>query len=266
MEREDIIRLVTEEVMRRLGTPQPVQPAVKQALALFTGGALGLEEALAQLAQLQNQGVRLTAVLSKAAETVIGVDRLRKALGMELDIRLAMDPLPKQDLKAADVVLIPVLTQNTAAKLARTLADTTVTTLVMQALLMGKPVIAARNAADPKDPWRVQGGMGAARPTLTRVLQDNLKTLESYGVALVDAGTLAAEAMQQLGVTTGVITKAKETAQKPSLPKGQGRRVIDAAMIQVLAAQGESILTVGPQDLVTPLARDVARECGVELR
>ena len=84
MEREDIIRLVTEEVMRRLGTPQSVQPAVKQALALFTGGALGLEEALAQLAQLQHQGVRLTAVLSKAAETVIGVDRLRKALGMEL--------------------------------------------------------------------------------------------------------------------------------------------------------------------------------------
>ena len=265
MEREDIIRLVTEEVMRRLGTTQPVQPAVKQALALFTGGALGLEEALAQLAQLQNQGVRLTAVLSKAAETVIGVDRLRKALGMELDIRLATDSLPKQELKAADVVLIPVLTQNTAAKLARTLADTTVTTLVMQALLMGKPVIAARNAADPKDPWRVQGGMGAARPTLTRVLQDNLKTLESYGVALVDAGTLAAEAMQQLGLN-GIMTQAKETAQKPSLPKGQGRRVIDAAMIQVLAAQGETILTVGPQDLVTPLARDVARECGVDLR
>ena len=265
MEREDMIRLVTEEVMRRLGAPQPVQPAVKQALALFTGGALGLEAALAQLTQLKSQGVRLTAVLSKAAETVIGVDRLRKALGTELDIRLATDPLPKQDLKAADIVLVPVLTQNTAAKLARTLADTTVTTLVMQALLMGKPVIAARNAADPKDPWRVQGGMGAARPTLTRALQDNLKTLESYGVALVDAGTLAAEAAQQLGLSA-TATQVKETALKTSLPQGQGRRVIDAAMIQVLAAQGETVLTVGPQDLVTPLARDVARECGVEIR
>ncbi len=265
MEREEMLRLVTEEVMRRLGAPQPLKTTLKQALALFTGGALGLEDALAQLTQLQNQGVRLTVVLSKAAEMVIGAERLRKALGSELDIRLATDPLPKQDLKAADVVLVPVLTQNTAAKLARTLADTTVTTLVMQALLMGKPVIAARNAADPKDPWRVQGGMGAARPTLTRALQDNLKTLESYGVALVEAGELAAEAMQQLGLT-GMITQAKETAQKTSLPKGQGRRVIDAAMIQVLAAQGETILTVGPQDLVTPLARDVARECGVYLR
>ena len=129
----------------------------------------------------------------------------------------------------------------------------------------GEAVIAARNAADPKDPWRVHGGMGAARPTLTRALQDNLKTLESYGVALADAGTLAAEDMQQLGLND-IMTQAKETAQKPSLPKGQGRRVIDAAMIQVLAAQGETILTVGPQDLVTPLARDVARECGVDLR
>nr|WP_320148173.1 flavoprotein [uncultured Anaeromusa sp.] len=266
MEREDMIRLVTEEVMRRLGVTQPVQPTVKQVLALFTGGALGLEEALVQLAQLQNQGVRLTAVLSKAAESVIGVERLRKALGTELDIRLATDPLPKQDLKAADIVLVPVLTQNTAAKLARTLADTTVTTLVMQALLMGKPVIAARNAADPKDPWRVQGGMGAARPTLTRALQENLKTLESYGVVLVEAGTLAAEAAQQLDLT-GTLAQVKETAQKPSLPKkGQGRRVIDAAMIQVLAAQGETALSVGPQDLLTPLARDVARECGVEIR
>ena len=59
MEREDIIRLVTEEVMRRLGTPQPVQPAVKQALALFTGGALGLEDALAQLAQPGHRGERV---------------------------------------------------------------------------------------------------------------------------------------------------------------------------------------------------------------
>ena len=265
MEREDMIRLVTEEVMRRLGAPQPLKPAAKRALALFTGGALGLEDALAQLAQLQEQGAALTVVLSKAAETVIGAERLRKVLGAELDIRLAADPLPKQDLKAADVVLVPVLTQNTAAKLARTLADTNVTTLVMQALLMGKPVIAARNAADPKDPWRIQGGMGAARPNLTRALQDNLKTLESYGVSLVEAGSLAAEAAQYIGVN-GVSADVKTALQKPSLPNGQGRRVIDAAMIQVLAAQGETVLTVGPQDLVTPLARDVARECGVDLR
>lgn len=264
MDREKLVALVTAEVLRQLEHSTdlgavPPAGAGHTALIILTGGTIGLEAGLAELSKLQAAHTELTIVLSAAAETIIGSDRIREKLGSHVNIITARSAYPGEALRAAEVVLVPVLTQNTAAKLARTFADTMASTLILQALMLGKPVIAACNAADPQDEWRLRNNMSQAVPAFREALQGNLKQLALYGIQLVPVDTLAAAAQ----------TTVYREEQQPPLPgpgqKTAKRQVLDAAMVRRAAQTGAKHIRVARGTVITPLARDVAGECGVEL-
>lgn len=255
MQHRELVEIVTREVLRRLsaGAPAAGLEANRKVLALVCGGTIGLEQGLTALAKLSAYPADVAVVLSAAAEQVVGTRRVLEALGADTAVYTARQPCPARLLREADAVVIPVLTQNTAAKLARTIADTPVTSLTLEALMMGKPVIMAVNAADPLDSGRLAVGMGRGPVALTRVLQDNLRRLESYGVRLVDARLLAAE-----------VGKCFRPASQPAASPRK-RVLIDAAAVKAAFAGGSHRLEVPPGGIVTPLAADAARELDVAL-
>lgn len=262
MEQEELIARIAAEVLKRLTQRETKEtPAAKgEALAVITGGTIGLEQGLAQLSALQETGVGLTVVLSPAAERVVGAARVRAALGESIRLVTAEQPFPGNALREAAFVVVPVLTQNTAAKTAQTISDGLAPTLLMQALLMGKPVIAASNAADPQDGWRIKAQMGKGAPALQNALRLNLKRLDEFGMTLTDVDELAAHCLRKMGQTvaqTGGQRKASERSGK--------RVVVDAAMIQAVAATGERLVRLAPGAIVTPLARDMARQHAIAL-
>lgn len=266
MDNEKLIELLVAEVLKRLQTVSN-QATIEQAaqqyrvLAVFTGGSIGLETGLEELKTLQAIGIDLTVVLSQAAETVIGENWIKEKLGNEIRVITSQSPYPGKYLRAADIVLVPVLTQNTAAKLAHTLADTMVSTVIMQALMLGKHVVAAANAADPRDGWRIQKNMGQAPSALCEALENNLKKLAAYGIELIPVNKLAAAAKKLL------VQEAKEA--ETSLPvnteKVSKKQVLDAAFVREAAQGGRKIVRVAKETIITPLARDVARECKVDI-
>ena len=260
MEQEELIRKITEEVLQRL-TQNSTQTAAEsqgKIMAVITGGTIGLDDGLLQLQEMQRTGLEISVGLSPAAEKVVGKERVQKALGAATRIITSEMGFPGKELREAALLVVPVLTQNTAAKLAATIADGLAPTLIMQALLMGKPVIAAANAADPKDGWRIKAQMGKAAPALQQALQLNLKRLEEFGMTLVKAEELAGVSLERIGRVRPNAKKATEA--------GVGKKVVvDAAMIQGFAATGQRLLRLAPGALVTPLARDIARQEGVEL-
>ncbi|WP_094606876.1 Coenzyme A biosynthesis bifunctional protein CoaBC [Sporomusa silvacetica DSM 10669] len=263
MDNEKLVELVTAEVLRRLRQAQSENPiqmpdCLHKALAIFTGGSIGLETSLEELKTLQNMGTELIVVLSPAAETIVGENWIREKLGNSVPIVTTKSPYPGQYLRKADIVLVPVLTQNTAAKLAHTLADTMVCTLIMQALMLGKPVIAAANAADPQDGWRLQKNMGQTPPALREALENNLKKIATYGIELTPVTNLAAAAQKVL---------IKESCvDLPSIPvKTAKKQVLTAAAVRYAAQSGNKAFRVAQGTIITPLARDVARECNVDI-
>lgn len=256
MQHGELVDIVTREVLRRLNGAAPAagRQESRRALALFCGGTIGLEQGLAALAELRAYPADVAVVLSAAAEKIVGAQRVRETLGGDAAVVTVQDPYPGKLLREADIVVVPVLTQNTAAKLARTFSDTMVTTLTLQALMLGKPVVAAVNAADPQDGGRAGIGMGRAPVGLTRALQDNLRLIESYGVRLVDVGQLAAEARRCF--RPGLQPAAKDRDKKV---------LIDAAAVKAAYAAGSGRLAVPRGAIVTPLAADAARELKVAL-
>jgi ethanolamine utilization protein len=263
VDNEKLVELVITEVLRRLKQAQSeklVQTTSSRhkALAIFTGGSIGLEPSLEELRALQNIGVELTIVLSLTAETIVGEKWIKEKLGNDVRVITTQSPYPGNYLRMADIVLVPVLTQNTAAKLAHTLADTMVCTLIMQALMLGKPVIAAANAADPQDSWRIQKNMNQTPPVLYEALKNNLKKIATYGIELTSVTDLAAAAQKVLNkeVSVDLPAATARTAKK---------QVLDAAFLRHAAQSGEKTVRVAQGTIITPLARDVARECNVDI-
>ncbi len=253
---QELIARITAEVMHRLTekNKKTRQSATYKVLALITGGTIGLESGLEQLEMLQAQGAELSVVLSPAAERVVGKERVEKSLGAQVEVITGEMPFPGRQLREAALVVVPVLTQNTAAKLAQTITDGLAPTLLMQALLMGKPVLAASNAADPQDGWRIRAQMGKGAPALQQALSMNLKRLSEFGMTLLPVEELAAHCQRRSGV-----------AEKSGETKSCRKVVVDAAMIQGVAASGQKQIRLAPGAIVTPLARDIARQQGVEL-
>ncbi len=262
MGQEELIARITAEVMKRLAQTGPEVEAktVGKVLALITGGTIGLDTGLEQLQELQNAGLEISVVLSPAAERVVGTERVLKALGSQVRVITADMTFPGKELREAALVVVPVLTQNTAAKLAQTIADGLAPTLIMQAMLMGKPVVAAANAADPKDGWRIKAQMGKGAPALQQALRMNLKRLDEFGMTLVKVEELAAQCFQRIGLAAG-----NSNEEKSAKTMSGKKVVVDAAMIQGVAATGQRQLRLASGALVTPLARDIARQQGIEL-
>ncbi|HWR08877.1 flavoprotein [Sporomusa sp.] len=260
MDNEKIVETVTAEVLRQLSIISGNMPAhpggsLYKALAIFTGGTIGFEAGLLQLTHIQSLNTGLTVVLSAAAEKILDTDRIRQALGSNTSVLTSTSPYPGPALRAADIVLIPVLTQNSAAKLANTLADSMVLTLILQALMLGKPVIAATNAADPDDNRRGEKNMSNLLPALREALQANLKKIATYGIKLTPVENLAAAAQQAL---------AKEI--KPyAQDKLAKKRVLHAESVKGAVNSGTKTIVITQGTIVTPLARDIARALKVEI-
>lgn len=260
MDQEQLVKVVTAEVMRQIASlPQAQELTVVKSsvrvLAIFTGGTIGLEQSLSEMKQLQVLGFEFSVVLSRAAEKVIGMDRIKAQLGSNISIIDSQSSQPGKLLREADLVFVPVLTQNTAAKLAHTIADTFVTTLIMQALMMGKPVIAAMNAADPQANLRIQADMGKSSAGLLQSLHSNLDKLKVHGIKLVQVTSLATESQKLL----------ERLVQTVKAPVNNKKSVIGATAVKAVIANGFKQLTVAQGAIVTPLARDVARDLGVEI-
>lgn len=271
MDEERMMRLVTAEVLKVLRQSGFVNAAVQpptKMIAVFTGGMIGIQEAFAALRQLQAQGAELTAVLSPAAEKVIGIAALQENLGEGLPVITEVTSPIYDLISQTDLVVVPVLTQNSLAKVVHLMYDTVATETILRALQFGKKVIAARNAADPLDPYRIQTGMARGGEKLLHKMQEYLRQVQQYGVTLVAAKELAGTVQQVL---------RNDVAQLPAIPQqegadrrknangAKGKPILDATQVQQAIDRGESRLVLVPGSLVTPLAKEKAQEAGLEI-
>lgn len=265
MDNEQLVQWVTAEVMRRLALKEPsgqekIAACRKRALVIFTGGTIGFEASLLELRKIQAADVELTVVLSAAAEKILAGDRIKEQLGGGITLITPSSPYPGRLLRESDLVLVPVLTQNTAAKLAGTLSDSLPATLILQGLMLGKPVVAAMNAADPQDAWRIKMNMGQSSPGLVEALRQNLKKIAGYGVKLVPVHELAA-ASQKILAATGDAA-AHPSGRGDSLPR---KNLVNAETVKAAAQAGLKEIVIAANSIVTPLARDLAREYAIAL-
>jgi Flavoprotein len=240
-------------------------PQRKRVLVLFGGASAGWQAGLDAIAMLARDGHLTTAVLTSSAVAILSEGKIREAGASQVILPGVFADAPAL-VKGHDLVLIPTLSMNLAAKLAMGLFDSLLTTLALGALLAGKPVLAVRDGADPDGcggrVWSATGGAATLRARLSA----NLKTLESYGIRLAAVDEFVPIVGQYLstGHTPPALSRASEGVGAAT-PVGP---VVAAAVItqaDIAHLQEGGLLHIPKGSRLTPLARETADRLRLEV-
>lgn len=157
----------------------------RQVLLVYSGSPLGLEEIHPQLKRLQAEGYRFSLYASQAAQRILDIGRICQELGIP---HPAGDDDYRQFLSQGSAILIPALTQNTAARLALGLNDTPLTNIVNSGLQRGYEVVASTEGCCPTSPSRQRLGLDRLNPAYQGMMAGHLKTLQAFGIRLTVPG------------------------------------------------------------------------------
>ena len=254
---EATIRRIVDLCVREIRKLPPREPggaceserpcdARPKLLAVFTGGMKGAEAALTELEGLR-KNYRITGAASASAIRMFGKDRLAAAADEWIDG--TENPAEACGIDGFDAVVFPTLSQNTAAKAAQGIRDGFACDAMASALLAGRRVVATRDSVCP----------GCAGGAYAGMLRTILERLVAFGVGLCDANDLGAAVRG-----CSAPAPAPASPEPPRKPAAKGKKtVITASVVQDAARAGKTEIVVDAAALLTPLARDEARERGI---
>jgi hypothetical protein len=144
-----------------------------------------------------------------------------------------------------DVLVLPSINDAETGKIALGLFDEPHLRLVQAALAFGKPVLAALYT--PYD-----AALKRNNPRLLRLYDDYRRALGGLNIDVVEQAQIAAQVRARLNVAT------------PRTPSTRGKKLITARDVEEMARQ-QSTPSLAPGAIITPLARDRAKELNVRL-
>lgn len=275
MDTDLIVKLVAEEVAKRLGrnakpgasaSPSPGGAVLLKKALVFFGGSPGLASDASRVVKaLKDLPLEIRGVASSGACATMGCDYLANQSGITVvGPEAAGDSLALA--RDSDMVLIPILTQNTAARIALGLRDSLVSDVVAWTLMAGKPVLAARDAVGASEAEKKALGITGIAAPYRALLERHLEALRGLGVKVLDLEAFPAEvaalvAPREPGSGAGVFSKK-------ALTREDLVRLAQSTPAQSSPAPGSGgarVILVAPGTIVTPLCRDMAREMGIAI-
>lgn len=241
-EYEAIIKELVEQLTRK-------KPA-KKILTLMCGGKTGIDVVTEQLRILQDNGYMMNYIFTEKGSQMFGREWIERE---ELRAACASDKASgMQLLLEADAVLIPMLTANTAAKIAAGFADDDVSTLIMHAILSDKPVIAAENGCNPRLFSTTSPNCNAA---YLRLFDANIKKLKEYGICMIPAAQMYSAVNRFFELRELKYDRFDDDCFC-------GKAVSAGDVIRCKSR----VMKIHEDALVTPAAKEIAEKNGVEFR
>lgn len=256
MDLENAMQDIVNEVIRRLNK------RLKIAIVIFTGGALGFEDALEQLKIMKNEGWSFKILLTRSAEHVFLPGTIEKDLGTN-EVFYEKELMGLGEFyKDTSLLIIPTLTLNSATKISLGIVDSAVTNLVSHYITTGTPIVAADDACDLKNPIREKYRMHKSPKAYLDMNSHHLDQLRAYGINLVRAKDIA-EASRKVTFQFRETKEIEKPAEKSSIYYTD--RVLSRIAV-FEAKQAKANLVVSKNTIITALARDAANEFGVTIQ
>ena len=159
---DDLVRKITAEVIRRLGESSVkgsadlaspaggghTAPSAKHALVLLTGSNQRLDDMCVQLGKIAQSCETTTIVLSPSAQKMVGLPAIRRSAP---EARVLVDGDIWELLEGQDIIYMPCMSLNAAAKIGNMMADSLVCILATYGLLCGIPIVATGHGFYPAE-------------------------------------------------------------------------------------------------------------------
>jgi hypothetical protein len=259
-----LIQKIVDEVVRRINN----QP--QKAVVFFTGATIGYKDSMDSLLKLQKDGWQLKVVLSDDGMKVLNPETIRKELNLDVIYHSGNIKSQKELYGSADLFIVATMSVNTAAKLAVGITDTVLLSLINHGFMAGTPVVAAKNACDPDDPQRAALGMGKSSPQYRQMLNNNIATLEEFGMQLVkgnDIYSACVNVMPNKGKDIN-IPEVQQKEQSEPITKAistsrNGECILDKKVISrtdILKVRGVGKVKIPADSIITGYAQEAIDE------
>ncbi len=177
MELDKIIEYIVQEVVKKINSQNITEEfsPKEKILVVITGSTNNLEQIVLELRKI-SKNYDLSLVFSEAASNIINENVFSEFhIIKDFSIKNYDEILSKND-----IILLPLLTKNTVAKLVVGIRDNAVTNLVSKALLLEKMVIAAYDSCIVNN-----------EVPYAKLINSNVEKLKDYGLIFVQAKELA---------------------------------------------------------------------------
>ena len=177
MELDKIIEYIVQEVVKKINSQNIIEEfsPKEKILVAITGSTNNLEQIVLELRKI-SKNYDLSLVFSEAAKNIIDENVFSEFhIIKDFSIKNYDEILSKND-----IILLPLLTKNTVAKLVVGIRDNAVTNLVSKALLLEKRVIAAYDSCIVNN-----------EVPYAKLINSNVEKLKDYGLIFVQAKELA---------------------------------------------------------------------------
>ena len=177
MELDKIIEYIVQEVIKKINSQNIIEEfsPKEKILVAITGSTNNLEQIVLELRKI-SKNYDLSLVFSEAAKNIIDENMFSEFhIIKDFSIKNYDEILSKNN-----IILLPLLTKNTVAKLVVGIRDNAVTNLVSKALLLEKRVIAAYDSCIVNN-----------EVPYAKLINSNVEKLKDYGLIFVQAKELA---------------------------------------------------------------------------
>lgn len=255
---QDLVR----QVIKRLAPLMGADGEKGKVICVFTGATVGLPQAMVQLTRMVMNGYSLRLFCSDSAGELYG-ELLLKELGY-LPFVSKLEPASWLDeLRSCNALAVPLLSVNSLSMLAGLLASGPAANLMLHALFMGKPMLAAVDGACPDSQGRSLLGFDQGKPALAEAVNERLATIASYGCRLCQVDELAATldrlvSPKQAAPATGISRAAAKNFKTSG-------KILTAADVRKALGQGSASISGPAGMVVTALAQDEAQRHGLSI-
>ena len=171
MDFDMMVDYIVQEVLKKIELNETAYKVERnRGLVIINGGTGNLEQIILELKKISEK-YELDIVFSEAGEKIVSKEKFQNKFEME-----TCEPL----LKKNDIIILPLLTKNSCAKIAVGIRDNAVTYLISKALLAQKEIVAVYDSciADNKTAYGNQ-------------INFNIEKLKSYGIIFVKSSELS---------------------------------------------------------------------------
>lgn len=265
------ISKIVRQVLKETGSPKESSrnPSPRHAdaprkgpavLNIFHAGVRKLDLALEQIQKIEETARRSSVYTVESARSwVCGAD-VKEGAGIKCILDTVKPEGLEKALQKADILVLPTFCLKTAAKIASLICDDQESGIVFTALLQGKRVLAA------SDGFLVCDIL--ANEALRGEIDQILRKLEGFGMVFCTTDQLHSTFQKMLPGVKPAKTKPPSTTKKTKTQtenSTHAKKLVTAKVIYTAVDENQNAITLAPGAIVTPLARDLAKEYSIKI-
>lgn len=228
----------------------------KKALIVFTGSNMNIFSRLGEIKKLRENGVGFDIAFSFMSENIIKKDKIVSELKPD-NIYSEEDVFDLEDIEKKYSYLIgPNITMNTLTKVSTGMVDSFISTIIWTFLYNGKKVFLDYGAVNN------YLGKKCQNKAIQIMIDKNIDALSEMGVVEVTEGNYLDKIIDDKKIVE-IEKKSTLNVDKKDSPVGKSK-VITAGDIEKLS--DKSIIVLEKGDILTPLAKDRAKQMNVEIK